>query len=329
MTAAELIFLLVIASAALSVAAGAGVFRRGSVVGPSRVPPGRPVWPMVMLLMVGMFVWMSAASLYAGHRAGQWRQAHPPDGEGKQEAWDATKLSADDYAVLATVPPLAAFIVVLVGDLLIKPRVGHRLGFRPWLAPAGLWRGVVGIIIAMPLVWVVMILSEQFYRYIGYEHPAEHDLLRLMKEAHRPLAKALIVAGAAAAAPLWEELLFRGHLQTIVRSSLENLVRRRQMLAAGAGHGFTVLIPGSTEADPPAAPVTPETFGTPAWLPWLAIVLTSVAFASVHAAWSSPGIFFLSLCLGYAYERTGNLWVPITMHALFNGITTAIYIATS
>jgi membrane protease YdiL (CAAX protease family) len=36
----------------------------------------------------------------------------------------------------------------------------------------------------------------------------------------------------------------------------------------------------------------------------------------------SPLIFVLSLCLGYAYERTGNLWVPITIHALFNTIET-------
>jgi membrane protease YdiL (CAAX protease family) len=51
---------------------------------------------------------------------------------------------------------------------------------------------------------------------------------------------------------------------------------------------------------------------------WLAILLCAVAFALVHPWWTWPQIFFLGFCLGYAYERTGNLWVSITMHAMFN-----------
>ena len=30
----------------------------------------------------------------------------------------------------------------------------------------------------------------------------------------------------------------------------------------------------------------------------------------------------LALFLGYLYERTGNLWVPILIHTLFNSIST-------
>ncbi len=51
---------------------------------------------------------------------------------------------------------------------------------------------------------------------------------------------------------------------------------------------------------------------------WLAILFTAAAFALVHPWWTWPQIFFLGFCLGYAYERTGNLWMSITMHALFN-----------
>jgi membrane protease YdiL (CAAX protease family) len=52
--------------------------------------------------------------------------------------------------------------------------------------------------------------------------------------------------------------------------------------------------------------------------PWIAVLLTAAAFAVVHRWWTWPQIFFLGICLGYAYERTGNLWISITMHALFN-----------
>ncbi len=53
--------------------------------------------------------------------------------------------------------------------------------------------------------------------------------------------------------------------------------------------------------------------------PWLAIVLTSVLFAGIHANpthW--PALFTLGLGLGYTYEKSGSLLRPILMHAMFN-----------
>jgi len=58
----------------------------------------------------------------------------------------------------------------------------------------------------------------------------------------------------------------------------------------------------------------------------LSILITSMFFASVHPVWSFPIIFLLALALGYAYERTGNLWVSITMHAMFNTISTVLFL---
>jgi uncharacterized protein len=51
---------------------------------------------------------------------------------------------------------------------------------------------------------------------------------------------------------------------------------------------------------------------------WPAIVVCSVLFAVTHEAWTIAPIFVLSLAIGYAYERTGNAWVPILMHVGFN-----------
>lgn len=64
--------------------------------------------------------------------------------------------------------------------------------------------------------------------------------------------------------------------------------------------------------------------------PWLAIVVTSVLFAMVHgdpAHW--PALFVLALGLGYAYEKSGSLFRPIFMHALFNGIAILSTLAAS
>ena len=59
---------------------------------------------------------------------------------------------------------------------------------------------------------------------------------------------------------------------------------------------------------------------------WAGIVIASLLFAAVHAGWMAPPIFVLSLCVGYAYERTGNLWTAIVMHATFNITSTLIFL---
>lgn len=52
-----------------------------------------------------------------------------------------------------------------------------------------------------------------------------------------------------------------------------------------------------------------------------ALVIVSVAFAATHLhAPSFIPLFALSLALGLAYELTGSLLTPLTMHSLFNGL---------
>lgn len=51
-----------------------------------------------------------------------------------------------------------------------------------------------------------------------------------------------------------------------------------------------------------------------------AIALAAVAFGVVHASQPDTiaALVFLGMLLGYAYERTGSLTVPIAIHAAFN-----------
>ncbi len=61
---------------------------------------------------------------------------------------------------------------------------------------------------------------------------------------------------------------------------------------------------------------------------WTMIAMVSLIFAGIH--WSAaephalPALFVLSLGLGVVYERTGSLWAPIGVHALFNAVNVAI-----
>jgi membrane protease YdiL (CAAX protease family) len=102
----------------------------------------------------------------------------------------------------------------------------------------------------------------------------------------------LSVLAAVIVAPLFEELLFRAHLQSGLVSAF-----RKQL-----------------------GPRTAR---------WLAIVLASLAFASIHEWWTQPIIFVLSVCIGWVYERTGNLWSAIVLHATFNGSTTLLFTLTA
>ncbi|MFC1676056.1 lysostaphin resistance A-like protein [Planctomycetota bacterium] len=56
--------------------------------------------------------------------------------------------------------------------------------------------------------------------------------------------------------------------------------------------------------------------------PWVSIMITSSVFAVVHANpehWAS--LFVISVCMGYAYEKSGSLLRSIFVHSLFNAIS--------
>src|SRR5690606_13618209 len=91
------------------------------------------------------------------------------------------------------------------------------------------------------------------------------------------------IGGALLLAPLSEELLFRGIFQTGLRRLLPGR-------------------PGSVRHR------------------WLAILLASLVFGLMHLAVPQhvPALIVLAVILGYQYERTGSLVVPIFVHILFN-----------
>ena len=96
----------------------------------------------------------------------------------------------------------------------------------------------------------------------------------LFEQSKSAIQRILIFLAAVIAAPMSEELVWRGYLCGTVKSLLG---------------------------------------GVPA------LVLTGIIFAVVYANLASLlPLFLLACCLTLAYETTGSLWVPITMHAAFN-----------
>jgi membrane protease YdiL (CAAX protease family) len=112
-----------------------------------------------------------------------------------------------------------------------------------------------------------------------------HVMLTVMQEASGPELLALVLL-AVVVAPVTEELLYRGLLQTVL---LRALGRRRRWL---------VIVAAS--------------------LPFAVIHLSAVT------AWMLPSLFVFGLVLGWLYERTGSLWPPILVHAGFNAANVAL-----
>jgi membrane protease YdiL (CAAX protease family) len=144
-----------------------------------------------------------------------------------------------------------------------------------------------------PLLLAAIILTTYLGRLIwGPQYQIEqHTQLELIQGYSQLPLRILVVVVATVCAPLLEEMLFRGLFQTMVRSYLAGLTFRVPVFAG----------------------ISPA---------WQAIAISSIVFAMAHenpAHW--PALLLLGTCLGYAYEKTGSLFRPIFIHALFNALT--------
>jgi hypothetical protein len=139
----------------------------------------------------------------------------------------------------------------------------------------------------MPLVLGISAVVSVALVLTGGQIPAVgHEVLKVIVNHPDDAHTAGLIVMAVFSAPVLEELLFRGLVQTV-------LINARVALAR-----------------------------------WPAIALASILFASVHLPVASvhalPALVVLSLGLGWVYERTGNLWASIGLHALFNASQVAL-----
>jgi membrane protease YdiL (CAAX protease family) len=309
------------------------VYRPSKVAGPERLPAGYSVAPLLMALGMAIFALLAVAGAYA-----KWMVVRGTAGGG---------VSSADQIIASAVTPVAALLAGWGLLWLVQPGSVRALGFGPSNLPQGLRLGLLAAVVAVPLTFLTSVITQQVYQATGVEHPNEHDLLKAMK-AVPPFVQWLGVLAAVVVAPVVEEFMFRGLLQTALTEWLVRLGRPSQFVpepmplaprGAGTEAAGVPAPPSSMPPSPAPTHVQPLDYEVPAASTpeevvrrrypraWAAILATSVLFALVHPLWMFPIIFFLSLCLGYAYERTGNLWTSIALHALFNGVSTAVYLS--
>jgi membrane protease YdiL (CAAX protease family) len=191
-------------------------------------------------------------------------------------------LSPVELVGLNLVVPMTVLATLLAVNARVRPGGLRRLGLGLQRLGVGLLIGAIAGVLIVPLVHTSGWAVEFLWQMIGLKHPDAHPLLRAGEELRNPLLRALIAVSAIALAPAAEELLFRGHLQTAFIYSVDPSGRRKSIR-------------------------------------WASVILTSIVFTIFHGElWMMPPIFLLSLCLGWIYERTQNLWAAIVVHALFN-----------
>lgn len=321
---------------------------RGPLDGHDRLPAGGSAWTLVVALAWGMLVWIAVPVGYVTWRGSELREAAtqpttgpvaprgaapaapstspslpdvtrpvaPPSG-----AADLARLAPRDVALLSTLPQLAAFITLILLDHAAYSGNLTRLGLSLAQVRPGLAGGVMMAVAFVPLVFGGAVVTDWVYRAVHYTHPREHELLRVLGESDETWVRVVLAAGAVVAAPLLEELLFRGHMQTIARRALIRLA------GGGRSRGLPLDMAAGAPVASPSIDGAPDAAVGPAWAIWGAIIFTSALFSAVHEPWTWPPIFLLSVCLGWAYERTGNLWVPVAIHAAFNAVSTILFLS--
>jgi membrane protease YdiL (CAAX protease family) len=162
-------------------------------------------------------------------------------------------------------------IVAWVRNRNVADLFGLRSRSLPSVVMCSIIGGVSSVLIC---AWAIGNFSEDFLKTI-FEGLSAQELVNQMKEKQSGLYFVLSVIAACIAAPIAEELLFRGYMYKSVKAATNPV--------------FAAVIIGALFA------------------------VAHVNLPALVPLWA----FSILLCL--AYEWSGSLWVPIGMHAFFNG----------
>ncbi len=150
-------------------------------------------------------------------------------------------------------------------------------GLQPRTMGRDLAAAVVSLVCIWPIITITLFLTILFVLSLGVKGPQieRHEMLKMLLLYRQLPVRLSMITFMVVIAPIFEEMLFRGLFQTLIRRFVPSV--------------------------------------------WASIVISSVLFATAHQNFTHwPALFVLALCLGYSYEKSGSLFRPIFIHALFN-----------
>jgi membrane protease YdiL (CAAX protease family) len=172
-----------------------------------------------------------------------------------------------------------------IGVILFVTRAFFARGLKGFgLNPTTIYKDLPASFIYLLAVWPLIVAALTATSYIGnlftdgQYQLKPHQELELISEFPLLHLQILIFVVTVIVVPMLEEMLFRGLLQTTIRSFL----RIKQS----------------------------------AWVAIIATSVFFVSMHIDMSHW--PALFILSMALGYSYEKSNSLFRPIFIHALFN-----------
>lgn len=276
-----------------------------------------------------------AARMRAGLLGGQ-AAARLPEIAAQARAMGRARLHLWSLALAA---PFQALTFPAVFWLLGRVPPG-RLGLTTNDLGRNVVRGFGGWLLLLPLVLVVNLMVLALFNLTGASGVQEHPLTRLAEDGLSTAEWGLLVFTAIVAAPVLEEIIFRGvlqpwfagfqtgsHLGMGMALAVALVLRRDPFMEAWRHDGEGLL-----EAAMPAlfvVAVTPLYVAVcrrPRFAGPPAVFATALLFAMVHSfAWPTPvALFVLALGLGRLALRTGSLVGPMVLHGLFNGFSCVV-----
>jgi membrane protease YdiL (CAAX protease family) len=209
-------------------------------------------------------------------------------------------------------------------------------------------------VLLTPLVYAVNFAVLVMYGLLVGKQPDEHPILQTFQEGSLPVVSVvLLVIEAVVAAPIREELVFRGTVQPWLADrpwggDVGLVVAAVVGVAFHAPAHISIHDPASvlSAAAPlllvlalwPLYRMIDRSSGLARWLPVRdparrrqaarAVVGTAAVFANFHAnVWPTPiPLLVLALGLGWLAYRTQSVLAPVVMHMLFNAVVFAALI---
>jgi membrane protease YdiL (CAAX protease family) len=299
-------------------------------------------WPV--LLFAGLLIWVAqavgAASAFT---------LFSLDNSARASLRGVALASLGGYLAAAVA---AALLFAFLPGLSTIIRADHPLR----AALASLPRAVAAFILVFPIVMTLGWLTAAAARWISGEPPraVAHETLRLLTEPAAPAESRawwfIVTLSVLLAAPIVEELIYRGFIQSAIRRAILFQLTQSRPGDAPPPQPERLNVPSqgrresSSDAPAPRADIPSEhpervqpsphpIIDVNSAMPRLraarlAVLITSALFTLMHAGVAETHalitLFALSLCFGVAYERTGRIATSILMHALFNATNLAL-----